>query len=115
MFESQLMQIPAPGTSSFIGPTPGHLLLCKSPGAVHTFWCKSPGVPGRGMVTDQINTCISAQRSVIGIIKFLTMLEILVTLRTLSVYVKLNNVPKYVFTDFYAKLTSKVTRFAGGS
>ena len=51
-FESQLMQTPAPGSSSFIGPAPGHLLLCKSPGAGHTFPYKSPGVP-RGMVTGQ--------------------------------------------------------------
>ena len=50
---------PAPGTSSFIGPAPGHFLLCKSPGAGHTFRCKSPGVPGGGMVTGQIDTCIT--------------------------------------------------------
>ena len=53
---------PAPGTSSFIGPAPGHFLLCKSPGAGHTFWCKSPGVPG-GMVTGQIDTCINFSRA----------------------------------------------------
>ena len=33
-------------------------MLCKSPGAGHTFWCKSPGVPG-GMVIGQIDTCIT--------------------------------------------------------
>ena len=48
---------PATGTPSFIGLAPRHFLLCKSPGAGHTFWCKSPGVPG-GMVTGQIDTCI---------------------------------------------------------
>ena len=53
-----LMEMPAPGTSSFIGPAPRHFLLCKSPGAGQTFWCKSPGVPG-GMVTSQIDTCIT--------------------------------------------------------
>ena len=53
-----LMQMPGLGTSSFIGPAPEHFLLCKSPGAGHTFWCKSLGVPG-GMVTSQIDTCIT--------------------------------------------------------
>ena len=46
------------GHLKFIGPAPGHFLLCKSPGAGHTFRCKSPGVPG-GMVTGQIDTCIT--------------------------------------------------------
>ena len=36
------------GHLKFIGPAPGHFLLCKSPGAGHTFRCKSPGVPGGG-------------------------------------------------------------------
>ena len=43
------------GHLKFIDPTPGYLLLCKSPGARHTFRCKSPG----GMVTGQIDTCIT--------------------------------------------------------
>ena len=43
------------GHLKFIGPAPGHFLLCKSPGAGHTFRCKSPRVPG-GMVTGQIDT-----------------------------------------------------------
>ena len=54
--------MPGPGTSSFIGPTPGHFLLCKSPGAGHTFRCKSRGVPG-GMVTGQIDTCKTSARN----------------------------------------------------
>ena len=59
MFESQLIQMLGPGTSSFIGLAPGHFLLCKSPGTGHTFWCKSPGVPGGGGgITGQIDTCI---------------------------------------------------------
>ena len=36
------------GHLKFIGPAPGHFLLCKSPGAGHTFRYKSPGVPGGG-------------------------------------------------------------------
>ena len=59
MFESQLMQHPAPGTLSFIVPAPGHFLLCKSPGAGHTFQCKSPGLLGGGMVIGQSDTPIS--------------------------------------------------------
>ena len=46
------------GHLKFIGLAPRHFLLCKSPGAGHTFRCKSPGVPG-GMVTGQIDTCIA--------------------------------------------------------
>ena len=48
-----------PGPRDIVIYWPGHFLLCKSPGAGHTFWCKSPGVPGGGMVTGQIDTCIS--------------------------------------------------------
>ena len=58
MFESQLVQMPGPRDIILYWPGPGHFLLCKSPGAGHTFRCKSPGVPG-GMVTSQIDTCIS--------------------------------------------------------
>ena len=47
MFESQLMQIPAPRDIVIFSP-PGHFLLCKSPEAGHTFRCKSPGVPWGG-------------------------------------------------------------------
>ena len=36
----------APGTLSFIGTAPGHFVLCKRPGAGHTFRCKSPVVRG---------------------------------------------------------------------
>ena len=38
--------MPSPMTSSFIGLAPGHFLLCKSPGAGHTFQCKRSRVPG---------------------------------------------------------------------
>ena len=41
-----------------IGPAPGHFLLCKSPGLGTHFGAKAPGCPG-GMVTDQIDTCIT--------------------------------------------------------
>ena len=50
------------GHLTFIGPAPGHFLFCKSPGAGHTFRCKSPGVPGGGVVTGQIDTCIISSK-----------------------------------------------------
>ena len=46
------------GHLKFIGPAPGHFLLCKSPGLGTHFGAKAPGCPG-GMVTGQIDTCIS--------------------------------------------------------
>ena len=48
MFESHLIQMPGPRDIVILGPPPGHFLLCKSPGAGHTFRGKSLGVPGRG-------------------------------------------------------------------
>ena len=53
------------GHLKFIGPAPGHFLLCKSPGAGHTFRCKSARVPG-GMVTGQIDTCIISSMFLFG-------------------------------------------------
>ena len=40
------MQMPGPRDIVIYRPRPGlvHFLLCKSPGAGHTFWCKIPGV-----------------------------------------------------------------------
>ena len=66
---SMLMQMPGPGTLSFIGPAPRNSLLCKSPGAGHTFRCKSPGVPvgGGGIVTSQIDTCIKCDFYVLAL------------------------------------------------
>ena len=61
MFESQLMQMPSPRNIVIYWPAPGHFILCKSPGTGHTLQCKSPGVPG-GMVTGQIDTCISSTK-----------------------------------------------------
>ena len=63
MFESQLIQMPGPRDIVIYRPTPGHFLLCKRPGAGHTFRCKSPRVPG-GMVTGQIDTCITCENCV---------------------------------------------------
>ena len=39
-------------------PIPGQTLGCKSPRVGANFWCKSPGVR-RGMVKDEIDTCIT--------------------------------------------------------
>ena len=36
------------GHLKFIGPAPGHFLLCKSPGAGTHFGAKAPGCPGGG-------------------------------------------------------------------
>ena len=56
MFESQLIQMPGPGTSSFIGPAPGISCCAKAPELGTHFGAKAPGCPG-GMVTSQIDTC----------------------------------------------------------
>ena len=65
------------GHLKFIGPAPGHFLLCKSPGAGHTFRCKSPGVPGGegGMVTGQIDICITSAEESIVVARKLTQPE----------------------------------------
>ena len=59
---------PAQGTLSFIGPAPGHFLLCKNPGAGHTFRCRAgaSGCRAGGMVTSQIDTCITCRLNLIG-------------------------------------------------
>ena len=49
--------MPAPQELSQQIP-PGQKLGCKSPRVGENFWCKSSGVH-RGMVMDEIDTCIS--------------------------------------------------------
>ena len=46
--------------SGAIPTNPGQKLGCKGPRVEANVWCKSPGVPG-GMVTDEIDTYITAQ------------------------------------------------------
>ena len=62
MFENQLMQKPDPRDIVIYRSGPGHLLLCRSPGAGHKFRCKSSEVPGGGgggAVTGQSDNCIN--------------------------------------------------------
>ena len=70
------MQMPGPrDILNLLARPPGHFLLCKSPGAGHTFRCKSPGVPGGGMVTGQIDTCITSAEESIVVARKLTQPE----------------------------------------
>ena len=53
-----LMQMPGSRDIVIYWPGPRAFSVVQNPGAGHTFRCKSPGVPG-GMVTGQIDTCIT--------------------------------------------------------
>ena len=57
MFKSQLMQMPDPGTSSFIGPAPRH--FAKPWGWAKHFGAKAPGCLEGEDGNRQIDICVS--------------------------------------------------------
>ena len=57
MFQNQLMQMPAPGTSSFIGPVPGHFFVQKPWGWAHISVQKPWGAGGMGKVKAVVIHC----------------------------------------------------------